>query len=333
MANDRSPAWVNDLMEEQGRRGDDLTTQRLSASQRRLSTPRVTPFDSQLGMTHGAEDLAFDPDDALSDLFPHAVISSSSPLTRDSTDNIGVTSALQTTSLSPVPIRAGPAPPIGVSPRGATVHMPVGAAGSTTVTSASAPPSGASAPPSGAVGAASSLPPDGVARARAASNARRFGDPPARLRALVERQNRRRRTGAMTRTTTTTTSRRGRPRDSDDSLGTPRRSPPSWGAPSPTTSAPGSVAASRRHTPPTPGSAARVPTRSLRRNYDRVVEGQRRRIGRRGAHSVTETHTTTIVYKDGRPPEVHRNSSRHTTPNTSNQSGSGQLLPLEWFVE
>ena len=184
------------------------------------------------------------------------------------------------------------------------------------------------------MGAIPSLPPDGIARARASNNARRFGDLPARLRALVEQQNRRRRraAGATARTTTTTTARTrrgGRRTDSDDSLGTPRRSPPSWGAPS--WGAPSPTSSASRHTPPTPGSAAVVPRHSLRRNYDRVVDGQRRRIGRRGAHSVTETHTTTIVYKDGRPPEVHHNSSRHTTPDRWNQSGSG-LLPLKWFV-
>ena len=314
----------------------------LEAERRHQTTPRRSPFDAQLGMTHAYDDLDLEASDVLSELFPAAATVRSTPLIQDSTNNIGVTSTLQTLIPSSIRIHNSPTPPIGVSPVGATVDMPVGAVGSATVTSASAPPRPTSAPPSGAVGAIPSLPPDGVARARASSNARRFGDPPARLRALVEQQNRRRRAGATTRTTTTTTARTrrrgGRRTDSDDSLGTPRRSPPSWGAPSPTANTPqtpGSAAAATasRHTPPTPGSAAVVPRHSLRRNYDRVVDGQRRRIGRRGAHSVTETHTTTIVYKDGRPPEVHRNSSRHTTPDRSNQSGSGVgLLPLKWFV-
>ena len=65
--------------------------------------------------------------------------------------------------------------------------------------------------------------------------------------------------------------------------------------------------------------------RSIGANYDNVTNRQRARIRRGGAHSVTETHTTTIVYKDGQPPDVHRQSSRHTTP----QRGSGLGLSLE----
>ena len=105
----------------------------LEAERRRQMTPLLSPFDSQLGLTHDYEDdLDLEASDVLSELFPATTISST-PLIQDSTNNVGVTSTLQTLSPSPIRIRNSPTPPIGVSPVGATVDMPVGAVGSATV--------------------------------------------------------------------------------------------------------------------------------------------------------------------------------------------------------
>ena len=167
---------------------DGVSNALIEAERRHQTTPRLSPFDSQLGMTHGYDDLDLEASDMLSELFPAVATIRSTPLIQDLTNNIGVTLTLQTLSPSPIQICNSPTPPIGVSPVGATVDMPVGAVGSATVTSASAPPRPMSTPPSRAVGAIPSLAPDGIARARASSNALWFRDPPARLRALVEQQ-------------------------------------------------------------------------------------------------------------------------------------------------
>lgn len=359
MANERTPPWIDDRLEEQEARH----VRRVIESQRRSSTPRVTPFISQTGLTGEMSDFNLPindllPDDPLTDYVMElenatAAIRTPTPLgpspprpaayvnipttsqttsstdpfipprVQDSTANIGVGATLQTASPPPIRIRNDDdVPSIGFNPRVSPRPLPVGSAPVTQATAA---------PPSGAVGVATSRPTVGGKQPRRGLiPLPSVTSPPARLVALHRRAQQRRR-GRRTTTTTTTTSRARRAATTSpaSSLGTPRRSPPSWAG------SPGAAAAAG---PPGGGdssdgdsSGSGGSRRPLRGQYDRVVNRQRRRMGRRGAHSVTETHTTTIVYKDGRPPEVHRNSSRHTTPNASDQSG-GQLLPLTWFV-
>ena len=88
-----------------------------------------------------------------------------------------------------------------------------------------------------------------------------------------------------------------------------QRSPPSWAG------TPG-----RRPTP----SPQYSPTRSaqplnqdeLRRQIDLLTQDQQQRYQNRSIQAVTHTNTITTVYKDGRPPSVHRTSSRSSTPRT-----------------
>ena len=88
-----------------------------------------------------------------------------------------------------------------------------------------------------------------------------------------------------------------------------QRSPPSWaGTPV------------RRPTP----SPQYSPTRSapplnqdqLRRQIELLTQDQQQRYQNRSIQAVTHTNTITTVYKDGRPPSVHRTSSRSSTPRT-----------------
>ena len=109
----------------------------LEAERQRQMTPCLSPFDSQLGLTQDYDDLDLEASDVLSELFPAASTISSTQWIQDSTNIIGVTSTLQTLSPSPIRIRNSPTPPIGASPVGATVDMPVRAVGSATVTTAS----------------------------------------------------------------------------------------------------------------------------------------------------------------------------------------------------
>ena len=88
-----------------------------------------------------------------------------------------------------------------------------------------------------------------------------------------------------------------------------QRSPPSWaGTPV------------RRPTPspqysPT-GSAQPLNQDELRRQIDLLTQDQQQRYQNRSIQAVTHTNTITTVYKDGRPPSVHRASSRSFTPST-----------------
>ena len=88
-----------------------------------------------------------------------------------------------------------------------------------------------------------------------------------------------------------------------------QRSPPSWaGTPV------------RRPAP----SPQYSPTRSaqplnqdeLRRQIDLLTQDQQQRYQNRSIQAVTHTNTITTVYKDGRPPSVHRTSSRSSIPRT-----------------
>ena len=88
-----------------------------------------------------------------------------------------------------------------------------------------------------------------------------------------------------------------------------QRSPPCW-AETPV----------RRPTPlpqysPT-GSAQPLNQDKLRRQIDLLTQDQQQRYQNRSIQAVTHTNTITTVYKDGRPPSVHRTSSRSSTPST-----------------
>ena len=54
----------------------------------------------------------------------------------------------------------------------------------------------------------------------------------------------------------------------------------------------------------------------LRRQIELLTQDQQQRYQNRSIQAVTHTNTITIVYKDGRPPSVHRTSSRSSTPRT-----------------
>ena len=54
----------------------------------------------------------------------------------------------------------------------------------------------------------------------------------------------------------------------------------------------------------------------LRRQIDLLTQDQQQRYQNRSIQAVTHTNTITTVYKDGRPPSVHRTSSRSSTPST-----------------
>ena len=54
----------------------------------------------------------------------------------------------------------------------------------------------------------------------------------------------------------------------------------------------------------------------LRRQIDLLTQDQQQRYQNRSIQAVTHTNTITTVYKDGRPPSVHRTSLRSSTPNT-----------------
>ena len=47
-----------------------------------------------------------------------------------------------------------------------------------------------------------------------------------------------------------------------------------------------------------------------------LTQDQQQRYQNRSIQAVTHTNTITTVYKDGRPPSVHRTSSRSSTPRT-----------------
>ena len=88
-----------------------------------------------------------------------------------------------------------------------------------------------------------------------------------------------------------------------------QRSPPSWaGTPV-------------RRSMPSPQYS---PTRSaqplnqddLRRQINLLTQDQQQRYQNRSIQAVTHTNTITTVYKDGRPPSVHRTSSRSSNPRT-----------------
>ena len=86
-----------------------------------------------------------------------------------------------------------------------------------------------------------------------------------------------------------------------------QRSPPSW-AWTPV-----------RRTTPSPqysptGSAQPLNQDELRRQIDLLTQDQQQRYQNRSIQSVNHTNTITTVYKDGRPPSVHRTSSRSYTP-------------------
>ena len=64
------------------------------------------------------------------------------------------------------------------------------------------------------------------------------------------------------------------------------------------------------------GSAEPLNQDKLRRQIDLLTQDQQQRYQNRSIQAVTHTNTITTVYKDGRPPSVHRTSSRSSTPST-----------------
>ena len=64
------------------------------------------------------------------------------------------------------------------------------------------------------------------------------------------------------------------------------------------------------------GSAQPLNQDELRRQIDLLTQDQQQRYQNRSIQALTHTNTITTVSKEGRPPSVHRTSSRSSTPST-----------------
>ena len=114
----------------------------------------------------------------------------------------------------------------------------------------------------------------------------------------------------------------------------PHWSPPLRAVPSPRPlPSPGRMTPASQRSPPSwAGTPVRRPTPSpqysltrsaqplnqdeLRRQIDLLTQDQQQRYQNRSIQAVTHTNTITTVYKDGRPPSVHRTSWCSSIPRT-----------------